>query len=220
MNMQSSNPRKPFFRAAVPLMALGYLASAPVIAQDAPVMIDASACLKFETSVERLVCFEEQAKAAAGNTGSSQGNLPVLRIERSNAQPAAPTAPPAAPRSQAGTSAPVQAPAAPAPAAVAESQPATPAADPVASFGLPQERESESEVRGRELHATIESFREISPNQYMITLTNGQVWRQMRPDFYNIREGHDVRIYPTRWGSAYRLTVEELKGFIQVERVR
>lgn len=218
--MQFCVSRKPVYRSVLSLAmlgsAVGLLASVPASAQDAPVMIDASICLKFETSVERLVCFEEQAKAAAGNAGSSQGNLPVLRIERSNAQTPAPAAAPAAPRSQGGSAAPApQAATAPA----EESRVVSAPADPVASFGLPED-EAKSEVKDRELHATIESFRELAPNQYLITLTNGQVWRQMRPDFYNIREGHQVRIYPTRWGSAYRLTVEELKGFIQVERVR
>ncbi|HEU4619493.1 MAG TPA: hypothetical protein VFV10_15760 [Gammaproteobacteria bacterium] len=54
----------------------------------------------------------------------------------------------------------------------------------------------------------------------MITLENGQIWRQMTPEIYPLQEGFEVKIYPTRWGNAYRLSVEELGGFIQVERVQ
>lgn len=71
-----------------------------------------------------------------------------------------------------------------------------------------------------QLFATIASLRETVPNSYLITLENGQVWRQMRPQWYPLQAGQRVRIYSTRWGPAYRLASEELNGFIQVERVR
>jgi hypothetical protein len=58
------------------------------------------------------------------------------------------------------------------------------------------------------------------PNAYLITLENGQTWRQVHSERYPLRVGHQVRVYPTPWGSSYRLTTEESKGFIQVERVR
>lgn len=210
MTMQTSRTRTVLHATAA--LLLGLVATGPARAQDAPVMIDASICMRFETSVERLVCFEEQAKAAAGTSTASQGNLPVLRIDRS------------APAATTGRAAP--APSAPAPqtATTNGAQPAAPAAstatDPEASFGLAESREDRDKRNNREMFGTIESLRELSPNRYVITLTNGQVWRQMRADLYNLRAGHQVRIYPTRWGSSYRLTVEELKGFIQVERIR
>jgi hypothetical protein len=71
-----------------------------------------------------------------------------------------------------------------------------------------------------EIVSTIAGLRETVPNSYIITLDNGQVWRQMRPKTYPLRIGHAVRIYPTNWGEAYRLTVEGVGSFIQVERVR
>jgi hypothetical protein len=54
----------------------------------------------------------------------------------------------------------------------------------------------------------------------MITLDNGQVWRQMQPKRYPLQPGYDVRIYSSRWGNSYRLSSPILNGFIQVERVR
>jgi hypothetical protein len=71
-----------------------------------------------------------------------------------------------------------------------------------------------------EIVGTIAGLRETVPNAYLITLENGQVWRQMRPKAYPLRAGDAVRIYPTNWGPAYRLTVEGIGSFIQVERVR
>lgn len=59
-----------------------------------------------------------------------------------------------------------------------------------------------------------------APDGWLITLDSGQVWRQMYNKQYNLREGQDVKIAPSIWGKAYRLSVKELGGFIQVERIR
>ena len=70
-----------------------------------------------------------------------------------------------------------------------------------------------------EIQARITDLRETVPHSYVITLDNGQVWRQTVPKNYGLREGIPVRIYYSRW-RAYRLTNDQLKSFIQVERVR
>lgn len=80
--------------------------------------------------------------------------------------------------------------------------------------------EAPAEDRRKDIVATITELRETVPNNYLITLDNGQVWRQMRPMPYALRPGIEVRIYGTRWGSASRLTAPSLRGYIQVERVR
>jgi hypothetical protein len=45
------------------------------------------------------------------------------------------------------------------------------------------------------------------------------VWRQTVAKRYELREGDEVRIYGTHWGSASRLTAERMNGYIQVERL-
>ena len=86
------------------------------------------------------------------------------------------------------------------------------------NFGLlPEKRDDEEDLI--ELHSTISKLREFLPGRYLITLENGQVWRQMVGERYRLRVGHNVRIYPNRWGDSFRLSAEGLKGFIQVERV-
>ena len=77
----------------------------------------------------------------------------------------------------------------------------------------------EPEEEAADIQARVAELRETVPNAYLITLDNGQVWRQTVPKYYPIQAGHPVRIYYSRWRS-YRLTNETLKGFIQVERVR
>jgi len=77
----------------------------------------------------------------------------------------------------------------------------------------------DQEPQVQEIEARITDLRETVPHAYLITLDNGQVWRQTVPKMYGLREGIPVRIYYSRW-RAYRLTNDQLKSFIQVERVR
>lgn len=168
-------------------------------------LIDAGPCLAFTTAVERLVCFEEQVKTAealesarASVTGRSA--QPAISIT-----PAAPAAATTQNRNQ------------------EQVQPSAPVVinSTADNFG----RESAAEIRknkdgGDEMFATIAEVKEIAPNKRLITLTNGQVWRQINSERYALASEQTVRIFPTNWGNSYRLAVERLGGFIQVERVK
>ena len=57
-------------------------------------------------------------------------------------------------------------------------------------------------------------------NRSLITLDNGQVWEQINSKRFALEKGDEVRIYPTRWGSSYRLASLSHKGYIQVKRLR
>jgi len=70
-----------------------------------------------------------------------------------------------------------------------------------------------------DVEARVAELRETVPNAYLITLDNGQVWRQTVPKTYALRPGDEVRVYYSKWRT-YRLTNERLRSFIQVERVR
>ena len=83
----------------------------------------------------------------------------------------------------------------------------------------PPSTESRASERPDEIRSVITELRETLPSTYLISLENGQVWRQTHARTYRMRPGMAIRIYPTR-GSAYRLSAAELNGFIQVERVR
>jgi hypothetical protein len=98
-------------------------------------------------------------------------------------------------------------------------------APPGATTTAPPPPASSSSSGGRDepwppdIQARVAELRETVPNAYLITLDNGQVWRQTVPKIYPLKPGDPVRIYYSRW-RAYRLTNEKLNGFIQVERAR
>jgi hypothetical protein len=176
------------------------------------VTVEVSDCIEIEAPAARLACFERRVEEAQG--GRDPTSAPPSRAE---AAPPRPT--PAAPAAR------VPPAAQPAPAARA----ATPANDD--SLGRPrtsrreersarEQAEREGEEQREELTARVVSVRETIPNNFTITLDNGQVWRQNRPEFYPLRPGHEVRIYPGKLGDSYRLTAPALRGAIQVERVR
>ena len=83
-----------------------------------------------------------------------------------------------------------------------------------------QERAAAAEAAENEIRATITALRERGPNAWLITLDNGQMWDQVRPQWYPLRPGQQVRLYPTNWGSSYRLSALERGGYIQVTQVR
>lgn len=106
------------------------------------------------------------------------------------------------------------APAAPAPAAAVTAVVAAGAASSAPGAADP------SETVPPDILAKVTELRATVPNSWLITLDNGQVWRQTTPEYYPLRVGLDVRIYfAERWRS-YRLTNEALRRYIQVERVR
>ena len=72
---------------------------------------------------------------------------------------------------------------------------------------------------GTEIVGRIADLKSV-PSGWIVTLELGQVWRQMISKRYDLHKGQVVRIYPTGWGDAYRLTAENNSGYIQVERIQ
>jgi hypothetical protein len=79
--------------------------------------------------------------------------------------------------------------------------------------------QSREDAEPQDIHAKVAELRETVPNAYLITLDNGQVWRQTVPKRYPLRPGDDVRIYYSKWRT-FRLTNDKLRSYVQVERVR
>ena len=196
------------------------LCLAPAAGQEAaPVTIEVSRCVELTQPGQRLDCFEREVEAARARSPAA---APPAAPAQPASRPADPAPRPAAPSAQ---------PAAPAPAS---------AAPPVRQVTLPppptvderratrreerEARDAEEDARAEDpalrITGKVASLRETVPNSYLITLDNGQVWRQMRPKMFPLREGQQVEVYPTKWGTAFRLEVADLNGYIQVERVR
>lgn len=72
----------------------------------------------------------------------------------------------------------------------------------------------------QELVDTISDLSERLPGQWQITLASGQVWHQINSKNYRLREGMEVRIYPSPFGGSFRLSATNVNGFIQVQRVQ
>lgn len=83
------------------------------------------------------------------------------------------------------------------------------------------ERESEAnEQDAQGISALVAGLRETVPNSWLITLDNGEVWQQVDPKRFRLREGMQVTLSPTSFGPSYRLTASDLNGFIRVRRLR
>ena len=175
----------------------------PGSAQDSgTVTVDVERCFELESSEARRACFGAQVDAAleerdeVDSANSSQYPLPV--IQPGAAKPAQATTPKEASASEQAL--PVQT---------------------ASETGTPRDAPSpEPETDEREYFGTIVEMRERLPNAYVIRLDNGQIWQQTEPKQYPLRPGLEVRLYPTRWGSRYRLAGVDSGGHIQVRRVR
>jgi len=189
-------------RAALALVAVlgGVGATQVALGQAAAgVTIEVGDCVKLQAPDERLACYERLVNAAEKRRAAQAGDSP----------PAA--------------SAPQAAPAPPAPAATAPSAARRTANtagrgaehDPPADHSPPDKSEQTQTIV-----ATVAALKQTLPNAYLITLDNGQVWRQNYPQWYPLQPGQRVTLSGTRWGGSYRLSSDELQGFIQVERVR
>jgi hypothetical protein len=86
-------------------------------------------------------------------------------------------------------------------------------------FGKKQPLVVKSDNGKEELYDRIKELRKV-PNGWIVTLESGQVWRQMYSKRYNLQVGQEVKISPTIWGDAYRMSVSKLGSFIQVERIQ
>jgi hypothetical protein len=153
-------------------------------------------------------------------------------LEKATTQSAAK---PAAPAATATTAAPARATAigstSTATAAGASSTPATPTAPTLAPeaeekkrfalFGLLDREPKEDKPEFSEsMQATVVDLTEFKPEVWTITLDNGQVWRQLYTQRYNLREGDKITIYRKEGALQFRLEAERFSGMIRVERVK
>jgi hypothetical protein len=202
-------------RTAIALAIFGSVCVAQAVLAQNNVTIDAEKCAKLTSPADRLDCYERQVDAASAQ---KQAVTPAS---------SASTAPkPTGPDTRSAGAAPVAA--APAAAAAsAESAHATPSnvADatksaPAAQAPVNKNLASSTSTAPQEIVGTVTALRTTVPNAWLITLDNGQVWRQTYPQEYLLSPGQRVTLRPSRWGGAFRLTAEKAKGFIQVEQVR
>lgn len=88
----------------------------------------------------------------------------------------------------------------------------------VTDFGIAK---IESTLKGEPaLIDEVVEIKEYSPNKRLITLSSGQVWKQMLSGRFLVREKDSIKIYKKGGRKNYTLSVEGRKASIQVERIR
>jgi hypothetical protein len=158
--------------------------------------IDVGDCLSLESPGKRFDCYERHVEAAKA---------------------ANPPAADAAVQPGVVTNAPAPEPASPSTAAATAASAAALSAPPTAS---PSTAAAAAASGAAEIVATVAELHESGPNVWLITLDNGQVWKQDVPQRFALKAGQRVTLHQSRWGSSYRLSADGLNGFIQVERAR
>lgn len=175
---------------------------------------DLAACRAVRTDEVRLACYDALADRAARN---------------SSVEPTAETAPPAptemsAPPAMEAVSAPSQSAAsiveAPAPAAPAAVDAEQAAIDAFGARGLPKpEEEKEQELN--EISSTVAAIETSASNRVVVTLANGQVWRQLDADTARIGAedavGRTATIKKGMLGS-HKMKIDDGRAF-KVKRV-
>lgn len=101
-------------------------------------------------------------------------------------------------------------------------QPATGQPGEIQEFGkqAPGPRLVKDSEGGTELIDYISALQQREPDRWLITLASGQVWYQLNSKRYRLREGMEIKIYPSPLKGSYRLSARNVNGFIQVERIR
>ena len=210
--------------AAVAIALCAGLSQLAVAQDPKGLNIDVGNCVALEKPEERLACFEAQVEAARQRaasstaseaTGAGAGAITGATAGVSAGASAAATG--AAERGPSSSSGP--APVGPGTAPAGHSPKAASEPRSAENFGLAEPSPERSPERAPiEIVATVTELRQTVPNAYVITLDNGQVWRQAHPMPYPLRTGLVVRLRETSLG--YRLSAPELHGQINVERVR
>jgi hypothetical protein len=207
------------------------------------VVIDVGDCVSLKSPGERLDCYERHVAAVKQPPGASPApptSAPATAVPAHNeavsvsSGPAAPLTAPAsgaapaaaAAVAAAAVTAATAAPSPPTAAAVTSvsappaSAPATTAQAASADSAHSNPSRRDAQAAPSQIVATVTELRQTVPNAWLITLDNGQVWRQNIPQRFALKPGQRVTLNGTKWGSSYRLSAEALNGFIQVEQVR
>jgi hypothetical protein len=180
-------------------------------------------CAAKTNAKERLACYDAIAQRLRAGEASASAAVPAAPVAPAVAAAPAPVATAPAP---AAAPAPVAAPA-PAPATAAAPAPvATPPQQPESQFGAEYIKKENREVAGQpapldEIHGAIAKLAFSLTGRAIITLDNGQVWRQVEGDTdrFKGKEGDKATIARAFLGS-YSLTVDGRNQLIKVQRVR
>ena len=177
-------------------------------------LVDISSCVGIVKDTERFACYENLARQSGASPPAQSAQSAQSAKQEAQSAPAATAATPApAPPTNSAVHA-ATSQSSPAPATSTDSS-------RIAAFGaaigkaLLQTGNDGQEM----LLDTVTTAKYYKPDIWQVTLSSGQIWRQMNARDFTMRAGDKVQIYPSGWGKSYRLSVEGRSGFIQVERL-
>ena len=179
------------------------------------------ACASIPSNSERLACFDREDARLSGSSSKPAAPLPPAN----NAPPAAARTLAAAPAAPAAAAPPpVSAPPAPPPSAA----PAAALLPPEQTFGLNRDQlvKAEAHQQGlapppklKNLSAQVASASQNSAGHWVMTLDNGQVWRQTQDQRdFSVSAGETVKISTGAMGSFWLQTNRH--NWAKVERVQ
>jgi hypothetical protein len=209
------------------------------------------ACSQLQDPGERVRCYDTQVAQLRAKTTRPTPQAPASEPAASApavTPPASATGPSAPASASAGTasgSAPPATPAVSAPAATPPAPPAlaaapaspgnasasvatTPQPGSAAQFGeetLPDKLRPKVQESKHVLLSRITTIDEVRPNVFVISLANGQIWRQQGPQRAQVaiffRAGDDVRIEKATFGSYHMSSAQTgTKNWVVVTRIR
>jgi hypothetical protein len=188
------------------------LAQAAAGQNGASVVVDVAECVNIAADDERFACYERRVAESTQREQEREEEAP----ERQSAAIGA--------ESEPGALAPPPSPASldqPAPQSLEERRSARAAERVQAKEERAQRqatRDEPPEAEDGGVISSIVQLRETVPNAWLVALDNGEVWEQIDPKPYRLKEGMKVRVYASSWGSSYRLTALDLNGFIRVRQ--
>ncbi|WP_394130184.1 hypothetical protein [Shewanella maritima] len=188
------------------MTATALLVSLNAFAQS-PLEQQISACTQYSDKLERLICFD---KVAQSITSSQAGSVAVQSPSVNSNQPVQVASPQVA-ASQAVPTTQVTSPQ----VAVATSQTKT-VAQQQAEFGLKQ---APVEAKVEKLYATVTESKKDQYGAFIVTLDNGQVWKQIESRRYKVKQGETVYIEAAALGS-FILGTDKRNTTIRVKRIK
>ena len=198
-------------RAIASLLVFISLLPAAGHAQDAALL----ACADVADRDARLSCLEAALETAVRNRDAATASPAPAQMAGSAAQTTSVVTPTVATPAVVTSVESV----APTPAPTAET--ATEDTGRFNLFGLlDRQRDEQPEQPVETMDEQVTELEYYKPDVVTITLSNGQIWRQLYASRFNLRVGDDIHIYRSSGNQQYRLEAERFNGIIRVERLR
>ena len=201
-------------RAAVAL-AVFVSGAQPVFAQD-NVTIDARQCQRLESPADRLECYERQVNAASAQEPRGRAGIACAagRCADRSRCPLGGSAARSGRSSGNGSARSVGR------CDALQHRSCCDVGAGEAELGREERSGDGKPTNLQDIVGKVTALSKTVPNAWLITLDNGQVWRQTYPEVYPLKPGQRVTLRPSGWGVTFRLTGDGMHGYIQVEKVR